>query len=182
MNDQMNFFDRALCYLVKRRGLQDQLKPKGRFYVEHYRNGELLDSYDITNGITNVGKNALLDIMFDGGTQITTWYTGLINASGYTAVAALDTMGSHTGWTEFTSYSQANRVQWNPDAANAQSITNSTLVTFDITSSGTLKGIFITSDNTKSGTTGTLWSTALFSSDVTVANTDQFKIVYSLSC
>jgi hypothetical protein len=47
--------------------------------------------------------------------------------------------------------------------------------------SGTVKGIFITSNNTKSGTSGKLWSTALFSADVPVVNGDQLKITYTLN-
>jgi hypothetical protein len=96
-------------------------------------------------------------------------------------LAASDTMGSHAGWTEFTSYSQANRVAWGPGAAGSQSITNGTPATFDITGSGTVKGIFVANQNTKGGTTGTLWATALFPSDVPVVNTDQLKVTYTVN-
>jgi hypothetical protein len=37
-----------------------------------------------------------------------------------------------------------------------------------------VKGIFIVTNNTKGGTTGTLWSTALFSADVPVANGKEY--------
>jgi hypothetical protein len=44
-----------------------------------------------------------------------------------------------------------------------------------------LKGIFVTSSNTKNGTTGTLWSTAAFASTVDVSNGDSLKITYTVN-
>jgi hypothetical protein len=133
------------------------------------------------NDITNEGKNTIFDVMFNTGTQITTWYIGLISITGFSALAATDVMNSHAGWTEFTNYSQANRVTWGSGASSAQTVTNGTPAQFDMTATGTVKGIFIVSNNTKSGTTGKLWSTALFTADVPVVNTDQLKVTYSLN-
>ncbi len=154
----------------------------GKFHVEHYRGGVLLQKIPLPNGITDVGMNALLDIMFHGTTQITAWFIGLVNNSGFTAFANADTMGSHTGWAEWTSYDEATRVAWVEEAAAARSISNSvTTADFTISATGTLKGIFITSVNTKSGSTGTLWSTAAFSSTVNVVDDDVLKITYTVS-
>lgn len=162
----------------------DQFLPKGKFKIEHLdKHGNVLGEYDFNNDITNVGKNYILETMFHDGTQIASsaWCIGLISSSGYSALAAADTMASHSGWTEFTGYSQSTRVAWAPGAAASQLITNGTPATFDITGSGTLKGVFITSQNTKSGTSGTLWATALFAADVPVNNGDQIKITYTVS-
>jgi hypothetical protein len=157
----------------------------GGFYpqIEHYRDGKLLDIYSLHNDITNEGKNTILDVMFHDGTQIasTSWYVGLISNSGYSALAAADTMASHGGWTEFTGYTQSTRVAWGPGAASGQSTTNASPATFDINATGTLKGIFVTSNSTKSGTTGKLWATGLFAADVPVSNGDQMKITYTVS-
>ncbi len=90
-------------------------------------------------------------------------------------------MSSHAGWTEFTTYSDATRVAWTTVAAASESITNTTVSTFNINGSGTVKGIFVTSVSTKSGTTGTLWSTAAFTSPVPVSNGDQLKITYTVN-
>lgn len=133
------------------------------------------------NDITNEGKNTIFDTMFNATSQITTWYIGLISSVGYSALAATDVMGSHGGWTEFTNYSQANRVTWVSGATSAQTITNSGPAQFDMTATGTVKGLFIVSNNTKSGTTGKLWSTALFTADVPVVNGDQLKVTYTLN-
>lgn len=140
----------------------------------------LIGEQNFHNGIVDVGANLLLDVMFHDGTKVTPWYISLIDSSGYSALAAADTMASHAGWNEFTTYTEANRVEWTEGAAATRSITNASAVTFSISGSGTLKGIFVTSSNTKAGATGTLWSTALFSEPPVVANLDTLKIFYTV--
>jgi hypothetical protein len=178
--------------------LVNLLGLRGSFQVEHVRNGEVLDTYDFPNGIINEGKNKLLDVMFHTVTQIGTWYLGLINLAGYTALAADDTYDdidqAGNGWDEFASYtdpgntnSTVTRPQWTEGAASGQSITNGTVVVFDITGSGTVKGLFLvggTNAQTKSDHTAanTLWATALFAGgDVAVQNADQLKVTYTVS-
>lgn len=186
MTDKLNFNQQAGVGVVRKRSPQPGvLNLGGKFQIEHYRNGKCIGTYDIKNGITNEGKDDLLDVAFDGSTQHGNWYIGLVDNSGFSAFAAGDTaaqIGGTNGWSEYTSYSESNRVEWAPDAASSQSITNSTARSFNITgTSDTLKGIFIISDNTKSGTTGVLWSTASFSSTVPVTNGDELKITYTLN-
>src|SRR5688572_24328347 len=79
---------------------------RGRARVEHYRCGKEYRTYDIPNGIVNVGKNKILDEMFFGATQIpaANWFIGLVDLTGFSALAAADTMASHSGWQEFTAY------------------------------------------------------------------------------
>jgi hypothetical protein len=164
--------------------LQSQLNPKGKFIVEHLdKDGKLLGKYEFPNGITNSGKNLLLDVMFSDETAVAAagWYIGLIDLSGYSALAAADAMSSHAGWNEFTSYSEGTRVAWGPGSAASQSITNASPATFNISGSGTVKGVFVTSGSGKSGTSGYLWATALFSADVPVSNGDQLKVTYTVS-
>lgn len=155
----------------------------GQWQVDHYRQGQFVQKLDFPNDITNEGKNTLFEVMFHDGTQIaaSSWFIGLISNSGYSALAAADTMASHAGWTEFTAYTQGTRVAWGPGAAASQSITNSSPATFDINASGTVKGIFLVSNSTKSGTTGKLWATALFAADVPVSNGDQLRATYTVS-
>jgi hypothetical protein len=172
----------------------------GRFEVEHIRDGKVIGTYEIPNGIVNQGLNDNLDTYFDSGTQITAWYMGLINLTGFTALAAGDTYDdidqAGNGWDTFQSYTDANnadsattRPEWPPDAPSGQSITNTTTkAIFDITGAGTVKGIFIcggTNAQTKGDHTAAgniLWSTALFSGgDVTVASSDQLKVTYTVN-
>jgi hypothetical protein len=159
----------------------DRLLAQGRFKIQHIRDGKVIGEYDLPNGITDVGMNKLLDVMFHADAQITTWYIGLINNAGFSALNNADTMGSHAGWAESTDYDEANRVTWQENAASARSITNTTTADFTMNTTVTIKGIFVTSDNTKGGTTGTLWSTAAFGTNVSVVDNDQLKVSYSVS-
>ena len=158
-----------------------ELLLSGKYRLEHYRDGKLIDVDEFKNGIVTVGKNYLLDAGFRNQTQITAWYFGLINNSGFSALSAADTMSSHTGWTECTDYDEANRPTWSPGAASSGSITNSTPVDFTMNATVTLYGAFIASVNTKGGTSGTLWSTGAFSTTKPVADNDVVKLVYTLN-
>jgi len=158
-----------------------------------------IGQYEFPNGITNEGKNKLLDVMFHGVSAITTWWLGLIDNSGYSALAAGDTYANinqaGNGWDEFTDYTDAanggsasTRPEWTEGTASGQAITNGSPVVFDITSSGTVKGLFLVGgaanaqnkgDHTSGGT---LWATALFGTgDVPVNAEDQLKVTYTVS-
>ena len=184
--------------MVRNRQSEVMLNPRGRFHVEHVRDGKVIGVHDFPNGITNEGKNKLLNVMFHGTTAITTWYLGLIDLTGYTALAAADTYDdinqTANGWKEFSSYTDAGnssnattRPTWDEAAASGQAITNSSVTVFDLTAAGTVKGIFLSGGSTaqtKSDHTAgsTLWATALFTSgDVVVANGDQLKVTYTVS-
>jgi hypothetical protein len=156
---------------------------KGRFVVEHRNRDDSLKAlYEFPNGIVDVGLNHILDTQFNGGTPVTTWYIGLVDNSGFSAFADADTLASHAGWSESTTYTESNRVTWASDAAATRAISNSTTADFSVNATGNLKGIFVSSNNVKAtGNTGTLWSTAAFSSVVATANGDTLKVTYTIS-
>ncbi len=157
-------------------------RPHGRFLVEHRNKaGKLIGVYKVPNGIVDVGMEHILDTEFVAGAQSTTWYTALVDNSGWSAFADADVMGSHAGWSESTVYTAGTRPQWTVGAASSRQVTNASTVDFSINSSATLKGIFICNDSTKGGTAGTLWATASFSSTVSVQNGDTLKITYTVS-
>ena len=178
---KLNLRSKARAAVTKNQGVNQKIGLQGVFHVEHWREGELIGVYDFENGIVNVGKDYLLNVGFNGQAQISTWYVGLINNSPAPTLADADTMASHAGWVESAAYNEANRVEWTEGAASGQSITNSTALTFTMNATVTIYGIFVTSDNTKSGTSGTLWSTAAFSSPVSVVNTDELKVTYTIN-
>lgn len=162
-------------------GVNHQLFTRGNPVIfQHFRKGRLIDEETVMNGITTAGKNSLLDIMFRAQTQLTAWYFGLIDNAGFTALADADVANSHTGWVEVTTYDEATRPQWSPDAAASAAISNTTAVTFNINATKTLNGMFIISQNTKGGTTGILWATASFSTTKPVADDDQIKLTYQI--
>ena len=156
---------------------------KGKFQVKHLDAvGNVKGEYEFPNGIVDEGLDSILDVQFHGASQIATWYIGLVDNSGWTAWADADTLSSHAGWAENTDYTEATRGEWTEDAASSRAITNSTTVDFSINASGNVKGIFVSSNSVKStGNTGTLWSTAAFSSVVAVSNGDTLKVTYTVS-
>jgi len=135
------------------------------------------------NMITDVALNNILDVYFHGTAATTTWYVGLIHSTNYAAgPAAGDTMASHAGWEEGTEYSESTRQEWQEGAASSQQITNATSADFSINATATMKGLFLTSSSTKGGTSGTLWSSVLFSGgDQAVGNGDVLKVTYTVT-
>jgi hypothetical protein len=136
---------------------------------------------DVHNLVVNAGLNYALDVALSGATAITSWYVGLINDT--PTIAAGDTMASHAGWTEFTAYDEATREAWTEAGVSAQSITNgASVATFTIsTNSSVIAGAFLASDSTKSGTTGTLFAAAAFSSDKNADDGDTLEVTYAIS-
>jgi hypothetical protein len=131
------------------------------------------------NLVTTEGLNHILSSTFDGGTQITAWYVGLKNAG---SVAAGDTMASHAGWTEDVNYSQSVRQTLTLGTAASGSIDNTaSKATYSINATSTIAGAFITSNNTKSGTTGTLYGVVDFSSARSVISGDTLEVTVTLT-
>jgi len=175
--------------------MKNSISCKGKFTVEHIRNGEVIAKHNFANGITNEGKNALLDVMFEGGTvsQLTSWFMGLIDNTNFTALAAGDTYDNidqaGNGWDELQAYTEATRPEWTADAAASQSITNSAQVVFNMNATNTVKGLFIvagasaaTKGDHTAGTAHKLWATALFDQgDTAVVSGDQLKVTYTVS-
>lgn len=174
----MKIKHRVMAWIEKIFYPKHRLRFKCTYYFEHYdKDGNLKGKYTIQNDVTNEGRNNILDVAFHAATQITTWYIGLIDNSGFTIEALVDTLASHTGWNEFTTYS-GNRKEWTEGAASGQIITNSSPISFTITAAGILQGTFLASVAT--GTSGKLWGTSLFNSPVTVAIADVLKCVYTI--
>lgn len=159
----------------------DDLKFLNPLKVHHYRKRKKIGEYYGWNDITNQGKDDILNIMFNDGTQIAqaSWYLGLVNASAFSAFAPGDTLASHSGWTELTSYS-GNRKAWGSGTSTAQLTTNATPAQFDINATVTAHGIMVCSVAT--GTSGRLWATAAFNADIPLSNGDQLKVTYTVSC
>lgn len=159
------------------------------FFKGHYasvkcfdKDGKLKWEDEAHNLITNAGLNDVLNEYIRGTSQTTAWYMGLVDNASWTAFAAGDTAASHTGWLESAAYSNATRPQWSPGASSGQSITNGSTVNFTINATATIKGLFIISNNTISGTTGTLFSEAAFSGgNQAVQSGDTLQCTYTLS-
>ncbi len=200
MNSEIKLGQSAVATVVKNKtGAKNDLDIAGHYVVEHFRNGERINSYHFPNGIVNEGKNHLLDVHFHAIAAMTTWYMGLVDDLNFSALDATDTYDDidqpGNGWDEFALYtdpgnadSATTRPSWDEAAASAQAITNNTVTVYDITGSGTVKGLFLCAGtnanlkgNNDAGVAHKLWATALFSGDVAVLNGDQLKVTYTVS-
>jgi len=133
------------------------------------------------NLVTNVGLQHILDTVFSGGGQEGTWYIGLTD--GTPTVNAADTMSSHGGWTEVEDYDEGVRQTWT-EVRSGQSMTNAAakaIFTIDANAT-TIGGGFLTSDNTKGGSSGTLMAVVAFTlGDKTLDDDDVLNVTYTLS-
>jgi hypothetical protein len=155
---------------------------KGEFRCRITNPDGTVEDFAIPNAATTVGHNSLLNVGFRASTQITAWYIGLINGSGYSAVSASDTMASHSGWTEYTAYTETTRQQWSPAAASGGVVVNSSAIVFtNGGSAGSIQGMFLASSSTKSETASTLYSTAVESSPRSLAAGATFQVYYQVS-
>jgi hypothetical protein len=153
----------------------------------HDKDGNLKWSAESKNLVVNVGLQYMAGSALTSVSQITTWYLGLYGAGASNTPAAGDTMASHAGWTEVTAYSNANRVTATfvtATTADPSVVTNTASpAVFNINGTTTVGGAFLTSENTKGGTTGTLFSAADFGSpgDRSVVNSDTLSVTYTFS-
>jgi len=187
-NDKVKSKDVASSSLVAGGSAADSASAKGVYKIQcHDAQGNLKWEDEAPNLVVNVGLQDMNAKYFTGSAYTAAWYIGLYGAAATNNPAAGDTMSSHAGWTEVVAYSQATRPACTfgtPTTANPSVATNSASpATFSINATTTVGGAFLTSNSTKSGTTGTLYSAADFSSpgDRAVTNGDTLSVTYTLS-
>ena len=166
----------------------EKVKAGGVFTIQcHDAEGNLKWEESSHNLVVNVGLQDMNAKYFTGSSYTAAWYLGLYGAASSNNPAASDTMSSHAGWTEITDYSQSTRPQCNfgtPTTADPSVATNSaSAATFSINATTTVGGAFLTSNSTKGGTTGILFSAADFQSpgDRSVVSGDTLSVTYTFS-
>ena len=157
-----------------------ELKLKNLYRIECLdANGNVKWVEEFENLITTVGATDLLSNYFKGSSYTAAWYVGLFGGVG--TIAATDTMSSHAGWTDFTSFSNANRPTLTLGAPSAGSVDNSaSQAVFNINASGTILGAYVVNNNTVGGTTGTLYGAGSFSSSRSVQAFDTLNTTITL--
>jgi hypothetical protein len=166
----------------------EKVKAGGVFTVQCFdKDGNLKWEAKEHNLVVNVGLKDMNDKYFSGSSYTAAWYLGLYGAASSNDPAAGDTMASHAGWTEITAYSQTTRPQCSFGAATTADpsvISNtSSVAVFSMNGTATVGGAFLTSDNTKGGTTGVLFSASDFQSpgDRAVVSGDVLNVTYTFS-
>ena len=158
-------------------------KLETTYHITAYdKNGNLKWEETFKNLVVNEGLNDSLDKHLKGSAYTAAWYVGL--TAGTPTPDAGDTMAVHAGWTKVTAYSQANRPALTLGAVSGQSVNNTgNEAEFTINANNTvIGGAFITSNNTKGGTTGILYGVGAFTAgDKTLDDLDTLKVTVTLS-
>jgi hypothetical protein len=187
-NEKSHATDTAVASVASVRGSTEGLKGGGVFKVAcHDAQGSLKWEAETPNLVVNVGLQDMNSKYFTGSSYTAAWYLGLYGAGASNDPAASDTMSSHAGWTEVTAYSQSTRPACSfgsATAADPSVISNSgSPATYSINGTTTVGGAFLTSNSTKGGTSGILFSAADFQSpgDRSVVSGDTITVTYTFS-
>ena len=159
----------------------------GVFTVEcRDADGQLKWTEEFPNLVVNEGLQLINTQFFKGITYTASWFMGLVTGPGAgNTYAAGNTMASHAGWTENTAYVQSARPTMafgTATTADPSVITTSAPVVFTMNASAIIAGAFVTTNNTKGGTTGTLFSVGNFTvGDRPIVSGDTLNVTYTFS-
>lgn len=143
--------------------IREAISLSDLFEVECYdKHGNLKWSDTIKNLVVDEGLDDVLDKYLKGSTYTAAHYVGLTD--GTPTVAAGDTMASHAGWTEVVAYDEAVRQTATWGTVSSKSVDNSaSKAVFTISAnSTTVGGCFLSTDDTRGGSTGTLYGGGAF--------------------
>ncbi|MET0039890.1 MAG: hypothetical protein ABW041_07090 [Dehalococcoides mccartyi] len=163
--------------------IKDVCKVSGKFITECYRKGKLIWREESRNIVTTEGRNRLLDVMFHGTTQISTWYCGLVETD--TTPDAGMTYDVPT-FTESTAYDEAARPAFVEAASSSGSVTNSAnKAVFTISGTKTMYGAALFSISTKgdhtAGADNVLYCYSKFTSGRSVVDDDVINLTYTVT-
>jgi hypothetical protein len=178
--EDMKFSDFSGVSLAANNAAMDDFNPCGVFKIVcHASDGSIRWEEESPNLVVNAGKNDLLNQYFRGSSYTGSFFVGLRNNG---AISSGDTMSAKT-WTEITAYSNATRPAYTTVLPTTQTITNSASpAVFNINGTAAVGGCFITTNSTKGGTTGTLFSAVDFAAVRNVSNTDTLTVTYNVTC
>ena len=181
-SERINSKDAASVAISRQSDMDEGIGITGSYEVNCFdKDGNLKWSQPIKNLVVTVGKNDLLDKYFAGSAYTAAWYIALVDGASTPTYAAGDTMSSHAGWSEAVPYSNATRpsVAWNAASAGSKV---STATSFTINATATVAGAFLTTDSTKSGTSGILYSAGSFTGgNRSIASGDTLNVTYTAS-
>ena len=188
LNDKTTSTDQMTAGLIMGMNSTEKAAATGVYTIECFdAQGNLKWEVEAPNLVVNEGLQDMNAKYFTGTTYTAAWYLGLYGSGSTNSPAAGNTMASHSSWTEVTDYSQATRPACTfgtPTTANPSVATNSASpATFSINATTVVGGAFLTTSNTKGGSTGILYSAADFSApgDRSVVSGDTLSVTYTLS-
>lgn len=173
----------ALAVLERQGNLHESRFMKNFFRVECVdEHGQIKWVDEFSNLVVDAGLDDSLDKHLKGSAYTAAWYVGLTDGAPVT-VAAGDTMSSHAGWSDDTTYSNGTRPTLTLGAVSGKSVDNSASpAAFNINGSATIGGAFVTDSSTKGGTTGILYGAGAFTGgDRAVISGDTVNVTVTLT-
>ena len=186
MSEKSQAADAVGATVIAGGGVKEGAGAQGVYHVECFdADGNLKWTDTFPNLVVNTGLQYMNEQTFRGSAYTAAWYLGLITGPGSsTTFAATDSMSSHPGWTEDTTYSQANRPTvtfGSPTLADPSAIAT-TPTSFSINGTTTIAGAFMTTSNVKGGTAGTLFSASDFTGgDRLLQSGDTLNVTYTFT-
>ena len=172
----------------KSQNTKEKLRGGGIFTVEcRDKDGNVKWVEKSKNLVVNVGLAYMNESFFKGSSYTAAWYVGIYGAASSNNPSSADTMSSHAGWTEVTTYTNATRPAATFGAATTADpslIANSAAVAqFLINNSANVGGAFLTTGDLPGGTSGVLFSASDFAApgDRVVQNGDVLSVTYTFS-
>ena len=188
MQNKAKSADSTASSVTQVKGFSESARGGGTFHFQCFdKDGNLKWEDAAKNLVVNVGLQDMNEKYFKGSSYTAAWYIGLVQgpASGNT-YAAGDTLDTHAGWTEDTSYSGGNRATatfGTATTADPSVIDNSgSVAVFSITGTATIAGAFLTDVQSNSSTSGLLFSVSNFTGgDRAVISGDTLNVTYEFS-
>ena len=187
-NEKAKTADTIGAALEKALGSEGKASAGGVYTIEcRDKDGNLKWTAQTPNLVVNVGLQDMNTQYFKGVSYTAAWYIGLYGAASSNNPAAGDTMSLHPGWIEITPYSNASRPACSFGTASTSdpsTISNSASpAQYTINATAVVGGAFLVNNNTKGGSTGTLFSASDFQSpgDRTVASGDTLNVTYTFT-
>jgi hypothetical protein len=143
-------------------------------FIARDRDGNIKWQETVDNLVVTTGLNDILDKYYKGSAYTAAHFLGL-KATG--SIVAGDTMASHAGWAEVTAYAAATRPALVWGTVSAGSVNNSaSKASYAINGTVTVAGGFVTTNDTKGGTTGILVGASDFGSPRSLENGDTLEV------
>lgn len=158
-------------------GVMSGVRRTSEWIVECHRGGKLKWSAHVPhNLVPTEGLNHGIASEFKGVAYTAAWYIGLLSAS--PTVAANDTMSAHGGWTEVTTYSEANRQVFTlGNVAGGSAHNHANPGTFSVNGPATVGGMFLCTDSAIGSANGTIGGEGAFiTGNKTVGSGDALSV------
>lgn len=166
--------------ILARPFLKENVAAHGRWTITCRRaDGSIRWVEEFDNLIVNEGLNKMLTDTFKASGYTSAWYIGLKQAG---SVAAGDTMSSHGGWLEHSGYSESVRQTFVAGTVASQSVSNAaSLAEFTMNTTYTVTGAFLSTSNTKGGTSGTLFAAGDAATPRSGGASDVLQVSYTIN-